>query len=747
MFSLSLTPYITLANGDGDTLDTLLHIDQVHVTAIKQGHNLRHRAITSTTFAREQIEKNRITSIKDLSSIAPNFYIPDYGSRITSSVYVRGLGARIDQPVIGLNVDNVPLMNKDNYDAMMADIERIEVLRGPQSTLYGRNTMGGVINVYTLSPLSYQGTRLSAEYSSGNSARANLSHYTKIGDQMGLSVALSYNTTDGHFENLYTGELLDWEQSMGSRIKFQWRGTNGWSVDNTISISSLDQGGYPYAYIGEDIIHNGEVAISTGQINYNDPSGYERFSLSNGTTIRHEGEKISTSIIASYQYSDDKMTLDQDFTPLSYFTLEQAKREHSVTADLVLRSKNEGKYNWLAGAFVFYKHGKMSAPVVFKKTGIEELILHHANAYGFGTYQWGEDELYLGSDFKIPAYGAALYHESTYETGRWSFVAGLRLDMESTQLNYRNHLNSYYIFTTPEGQTLPTTNVVIDSSNKLKNSFVELLPKLSATYRINSRNSLFASVSKGYKTGGFNTQIFSDILQTKLKYQMVSGLDYYEDDRMSYKPEKSWNVEIGSQFANSDHSLWGDITLFWIDCQDQQLTVFPSDGGTGRLMTNAGQTRSYGAELSLRAQPWESLSLSGTYGYTNAKFLKFDTTIDDIQVSYKGKYLPYAPQNTASLNAAYTISLNGSLLEAITLSVGAKAIGEIYWDESNQITQPLYTLLDSSIEFRHSKASLTLWGRNLSQTQYDVFFFESMGNQFVQRGQPRLFGATFSLKI
>ena len=90
------------------------------------------------------------------------------GSRMTSSIYVRGIGARIDQPVVGLNVDNVPFLNKDNYDFDMPDIARIEVIRGPQSTLYGRNTMGGLINIYTISPLNYQGSRVMAETGKGN---------------------------------------------------------------------------------------------------------------------------------------------------------------------------------------------------------------------------------------------------------------------------------------------------------------------------------------------------------------------------------------------------------------------------------------------------------------------------------------------------------------------------------------------------------------------------------------------------
>ena len=164
---------------DAERADTTITVDRVQVTAIKQGPVLRSAAVASTILGSRAVARGGISALKEISLAVPNFHAPDYGSRMTSSIYVRGLGARIDQPVIGLNVDNVPLLNKNAFDTELADIERIEVLRGPQSTLYGRNTMGGVVNVYTLSPLTYEGVRALAEYGSGNTLRARAS---QVGD-------------------------------------------------------------------------------------------------------------------------------------------------------------------------------------------------------------------------------------------------------------------------------------------------------------------------------------------------------------------------------------------------------------------------------------------------------------------------------------------------------------------------------------------------------------------------------------
>ena len=130
--------------------DSIINLKEISVIAAKQSADAETAGSASTLISRAQIERLNIANARDVSSIVPNFYIPEYGSRITSSIYVRGMGARIDQPVVGLVVDNVPVLNKDNYDFDIADIESLQMLRGPQSTMYGRNTMGGVVSIRTL---------------------------------------------------------------------------------------------------------------------------------------------------------------------------------------------------------------------------------------------------------------------------------------------------------------------------------------------------------------------------------------------------------------------------------------------------------------------------------------------------------------------------------------------------------------------------------------------------------------------
>ncbi len=719
-------------------LDTLLNVEQVNVSSIKQGLNLRTEAISSTVLNMQEVEKQGVTDMKAVSTLAPNFFIPDYGSRITSSIYVRGLGARIDQSVVGFNVDNVPFINKNGFDFEIMDIERVEVLRGPQSTLYGRNTMCGVVNIYTLSPFTYQGVRLGAEYSTGNTYNVRASVYHKFSDKFGASLGAYHSGSDGYHTNLYTGDKCESETSWGGRLKLEYRPSNSTRIENTLSASTLEQGGYAY------------MNLATGEINYNDPSNYTRTTVNNGLTIHHTADKWRISSITGYQYLDDAMTLDQDFTTASMFTLTQATQEHSVTQDIVLSTNGkESGYNALFGAYGFYDHKDMQAPVKFKEDGIEELI--YANVNGDTGYygDWDDDNSFdLNSDFTSQTYGAALYHESSYTTSRWELKAGVRLDWEKTTLNYRSYMSSgcwgYQLDSQGDISNTFRKDLDIDITGSPSQYFVEFLPKLSALYKIGGyrQSSLFASVSKGYKAGGYNTQMFSDILQQKVMQAFGVSMAYSVEEMISYRPEYSWNYELGGHFATTDHKLSADVSLFYIDCRDQQLTVFPDDMITGRLMTNAGHSRSYGAEFAGRAVVG-SFDINASYGYTNATFI----TYDDGEEDYAGNYIPYAPQHTLSASVDYTLNVGGKLLDGVTFNVNTNGAGRIYWNESNSLSQPMYALLGSQVRFFSKNYSLTLWAKNLLDKEYNTFYFESMDNEFVQQARPRTVGVSVTLNL
>lgn len=735
---LFLAPTFCHASGITTAKPDTTLLTEITVTAIKGGV-LSHQPVASTTLHAEEVEKLGIVSVKGISDVVPNFFIPDYGSRMTSSIYVRGIGARIDQPAVGLSVDNVPIFNKDAYDFDIPDISAVEMLRGPQSTLFGRNTMGGLINVTTLSPIYYQGVKALLEYGRENSLRAAATVYQAPTDNFGFSAGIYYTRTDGFFTNEYNGKKADKENQLSGRIKAEWAISPTLTLTNTAAVSKLRQGGYPYKN------------IDSGVIAYNDTCFYRRLCFTDGLTLKLSLPDVTLTSITSAQYIDDNMTLDQDFLPLPYFTLTQKRRELVWTQDFVAKRATPGKWQWLGGLFAFYRNSHMQAPVTFLDEGISRLIEDHRNDANPGyPIRWQERELLLQSSFSLPAFGIAAYHQSTLKLDAWEITAGLRLDYERTELSFSSYCNSgYNIFCLDKDTGLLTPYIYvplnIDDKGSHHQDFLQLLPKLAVQYNISSlpASNVYFSVTKGYKAGGYNTQMFSDVLQQRLMGVMGIGTSYRIADIITYKPEKSWNFEVGTHLGSTDGKLHTDISAFYIHVSDQQLTTFPDGTTTGRMMTNAGRTRSFGGEISLRYQPIHQLALQSAYGYTNAKFTHYNNGKAD----YSGRYLPYAPQHTLFVSATSDLPLNCSWCNSIELSADLNGAGPIYWDEANTRRQNFYAQLGLSATLHAPKWSLSIWGKNLTDTKYDTFYFVSMGNEFLQEGKPITFGATLRINI
>ena len=234
--------------------------------------------------------------------------------------------------------------------------------------------------------------------------------------------------------------------------------------------------------------------------------------------------------------------------------------------------------------------------------------------------------------------------------------------------------------------------------------------------------------------------MFSDVLQQKLMQFMGLGSQYDVDDIVSYKPESSWNYEIGAHLNLLDNKINVDASLFYIDCRDQQMTIFPNGDTTGRMMTNAGKTRSIGGEISASYSILSDLSVMATYGFTDARFVDF---FDGMQ-NYKGKRLPYAPSNTLFCEASYMFNVSRKFREHyFAIHLNFSGTGDIYWNESNTLHQNFYGLLGASIGYHTPKWSVEVWGKNLTDTKYYTFYFKSIGNEFRQRGH----GVDYGLSI
>ena len=698
-----------------------------------------------STFLMRRIEERGIASPKNLSAVVPGLNIPDYGTSMTSTIYVRGLGSRMDNPVIGLYVDDVPIIDKNCYDFSFTDIRRIDFLHGPQGTLYGRNSMLGVLSVETLSPTAYQGTRGIIEYGSASTLSAKLSAYK---GRFGLTAA--YGHTDGFFINEYDGSNCGLSDSFSARARFVG-GVGRASLDNILTVSYIDQTGYPYRKL---------MAGELLPVDYNDKSGYRRFFLMDGFRLKTEWRNWKISSVTSFQTLFDSMDMDQDFTPKSMFTLNQIQEQVAFTQEFIFKPKTHTVW-WdsQTGLFAMVKLNKMSAPVRFLKDGIKSLILDNANSgipQELGRLNIQEENFLIYSDFDIALGNVAAYHESYFNTGRWTFTAGLRLDFEASRMRYDSGSDIHFIVSPAMSEYIPFSTKV-DGTETVR--YAQLQPKLSVSYdatseRMRSKGlnmSLLASVSEGYRSGGFNTQIFSDVLQRKMMLGMMESLGVHLDgkgdlstDGLTYKPEICLNYEIGGKFRmrSAGHILESFFTAYRVDCRNQQMTVFPYGNGTGRMMANAGRSRSLGVEAEA-SWMWKGLSVSFAGSLMDARFVDYDDGRND----WSGNRIPYSPESTLYLRCGYKFLTRGRFLRSVSLNADINRSGRIYWNEAGDISQSPYSLIGADVRLTTSKAELWLRGQNLTGTEYSVFYFKSVGNSFFQAGKPRRFTIGLSINL
>lgn len=731
----------------GDTLYTELKNDIVILSSTKETNSLRSLPAAVSVFSQKNLDGLQIRSLKDLSAIVPNYFTADYGSKMTAPLYIRGIGARSGDQTVSMYVDNIPYFNTTSFDAELFDIQRVEVLRGTQGTLYGRNAMGGIMNIYTYSPLSYEGTNFRVEGGSHGQFSANGSHYRRLNNSMGFSIGAFYTQNDGYFRNLYTGKKVDDLKNAGGRAKFVWDISPNLAANYSVSFDYVGQGAFPY--------QNTE----TGEVDYNSDGYYKRKLLTNGLALRYTGAGYEINSTTGYQYLNDEMNMDQDYTRLSIFQINQRQKQNSLSQEITVKSTKMSNYQWSLGGYGFYDYLHTTPPVYMMKDGIEKYLQAPLTAMGVPII-FTDEQIDLNGQYKRPVYGLAVFHQSTFNNlftvKGLSATLGLRLDYEKTKLDYNAETSAGFDIVIPNRPPMShhVDTAIIGSSSK---DYFELLPKVLLKYEINKKSYVYASASRGYKVGGHNIQIFADLLQEALEAKMMSsmpgsgesGISTPINERISYKPEYSWNYELGGQFDILENTLSANFALYYMDIRDVQITQFVNNRG-GRMVSNAGKAESKGFEIGLKARPCNGFYLYANYGLANAKFkdYKVKNNDGDIVNDYTGNHIPFAPQSTFSVggNIFYDFK-NHSLLDRVSLDTNFAGIGKVYWAEDNEMSQGFYGTLNANLVFDKGIFSLELWGKNVLDRNYNTFLFESDSKYFAQKGKPARWGASLKIKL
>lgn len=766
----------------------IAQITPATITATVKEHTpLRETSLSSTSLSAETLEQTGTTNLKRAATLVPGLFMPAYGSRLTAATYIRGVGSRSGSPAVGLYVDGMPFIEKSAYDFGFIDVERIDVLRGPQGTLYGRGAMGGLIRINTADPLTTYGTAisLSANTRSGGRRVAGQT-YLHAAPTIAFSLGAFHEGQRGFFRNTTTGEKADRGNATGLKAKMAWQAAERLRIGLDVSYQYSDENSNPYVLDADPV-----SGLTTGEITQNRQSYYYRNLLTSGLTIAYTGKTLDVSSITSHQFVTDRLVMDQDFISADLFSLAQRQRINTLTQEIILKSKAGRKWQHTTGLFGAWQDTHTSCPVMFYSDGVDYLNAQMASVFANIPHQmsltFNDATLPFTSKFHTPSWNAALYHQSTLRNlfvNGLSLTLGLRADYDRQKLDLQSSTAQpvAYTYSMPQYRVNANLQTTPELSGKMTEDEWQLLPKVALQYDFGTTGNIYASAAKGYRSGGYNIQNYSDLAQLQLRRDMMFGVQEYvvnvfqalpmpeafkqqhiemingllepqipaspELATLHYKPETSWSYEVGTHLNFLGGKLTVDGAVYMVETRNLQLSRF-AESGFGRVLVNAGRSRSLGGEVEARARLLDNrLALSAAYGYTRAIFTRYDLGQNKgVSVDYTDNRVPFMPEHTLSCSAQFRQPLQG-FVEAVSLGADLNATGRIYWDEANTMREPFHALLGAriGIELRGG-VSLALWGRNLTSRDTRIFQFVNMGRTLSHPGQPRHFGVDLNVRL
>ena len=681
------------------TFSAIKQLQEVTITAEKRELSISEIPVALSVISGKYLLNENSPDLRNLSGMVPNFYMQEGGLKLSTPLYVRGIGTVSGTPPVGLYVDGVPVFDKNAFIFDLYDIKQIEILRGPQTTLYGRNSIIGLINIRTNPPASKFSLQAKAGVSSYNSQNYMLTTNLPIRDILYNKLSFSYNRTDGYFKNDFTGGKPNKSDSYNVRYQGRLHTNDTWQVALGVNYNhSFDDG---YAYHAVD-----SLKVHRYRVNYDADASYKRDLVSAHVNARKLFKSTALGWITSYSWTKDEQELDADFTYHDVFRNQKESKQNLITQEINYQSTESDHLDWTIGTFGFYKDLANDYLATF---GTERHLLLPMDL---------DETIYYNT---TTTWGVAGYGQVTLKNllpGLFLTV-GLRYDYEKASLDYRDSLlfhgadrfSGYHDW-------------------EEDNSYSSWLPKFSVLKKWNKQLSAYASISKGYKAGGYN------IIANDMTSQVV---------KLEYGKETLWNYEIGSKYFSQNGRFNMNAALFYIDWKDQQIFVMEM---MGPIIKNAGDARSFGAEMDLTWECLSHLTYFLSAGYSNSEYYHHLTK------EYEGNKIVMAPEFTMNSGFTYQRQVNTSLFKSFMATTSVTGFGKQYFDEANTLKQNPYFLWNMDFGVSGKYIDFHLWGKNILNKAFFCYMFNSpVGKNLPeylnsgQSGAPSRFGASIIIKI
>ena len=671
-------------------------LTEIVVTAQRQSQSLQKVPIAVSAVTAANLQSRQIMSTEQVEAAVPNLTMSENGVSVTP--FLRGVGSNQsnpnDEPSVATYVDGVYIASPTGNIFKFNNVERIEVLKGPQGTLFGRNATGGVIQVVTRDPEQKPKLEASVGYGSYNTVEANAYATAGIAPDLAADISLVWDKNfDGYGHDITRHVDIFKRDELGIRSKILWTPGDRTEVRLSGDYSRLNSTGDDYQLTPAVAAAKGLPYAGKRNTDTDFPNVGDNRVYGGSLRIDHDLDFARFVSISAYRHVVGNFHLDQDSSPIPIVLSFINQYARTYSQEVQLLAPKDSKINWLLGGYLFH------ADYAYKPLTIE----------GLAALPFTQEDLH-GSQTtdSLSAYGQATVplFENTNLTG------GLRFTHERQATD---------------------GSVVADGATLVPNihqnqGINRLTWRASLDHNFSSDILGYISYNRGIKSGGFN---------------MINA------GTPGYKPEVLDAYEAGLKTQFFDHRIRINMAGFYYDYKDIQ--VFSVTGGGAVLTTNAARAHVYGMDLDFAFKMNSALTLSAGFGYLNGHYTKFPnatfTSPTGVQTigDASGNEMIYAPHTSANLSLDYSIPTS---IGKISANGSVQYRDRVYVTADNRLAIPGYAVANVSVGWTSldNRFSVNVWARNLTNTAYYANRTEQALGDIQYLAPPRLVGVTFGLK-
>ena len=630
-------------------------LEEVIVTATKREVSLQKVPISITALTETALRNADITDSRKLSTQVPGLLIGSDAGLGTTPITVRGIGSAgngigSDDPV-ALYVDGVYLGRPSSSTFDLVDIERVEVLRGPQGTLYGRNATGGAISFVTKRPKFDESEGyFGLSYGEFNSIEARGYVTAPINENFAWKLAGGYSNSDGYANNVYFGTpsvpQLGAQKPFGEGLR-QLRGGLAFRSERFDGVLNFDYGNFNFNGVSKDVrgfasgVQTSAFAFVEPDIySTNSPNTRDRTFSGVSLNFTYEiSDSVQLTSVTGYRNSDYREQNDSDGTPNLVFYGKWQEDQRQLSQELRLTSTSASALQWIVGGFYFNENSRWLASTLINLGPTAGLVPSRRTTNETDSF--------------------GIFGEVTYQlTERFKAGVGVRYSDESKDFTYAFSTSARFIPDPTIPWPAPQTNSIQDDA---------VTPRVVLEYQFSDDIFTYLNVSEGFKSGGFN----------------IVSVD-------NFAPESIRNYEFGIKADTFNSTLRTNLSFFYANYEDLQVRIAVQPGQVS--VRNAATAKIKGAELEFTFVPTDAFRLQGSVAYLDAKYDEFNSPVFDTNPAsptagkiigfsqYGGNTLPRSPELKGFLAAEYAFKVGSGKL---TLRGEAYHEGRIYFSETN----------------------------------------------------------------